>query len=221
MTDEPSLRSILAAHPVVPVVTLDDPEDASRLADALIAGGIGIVEITLRSEAGLVAIRNVKASHPGMIVSAGTVLDPDRMAQVVEAGADFVVSPGATPGLLDAAARRGTAYMPGVATASEAMVAAEAGFRVLKFFPAAAAGGPAFLKGIAGPLPHLAFCPTGGVSAANAADYLALSNVLSVGGSWIADRKAIAEGDWKGISARAAAAVMCSAPATTLSARSR
>ena len=205
--NEPSLLGVLIGQPIIPVVTIDDPDIAPQLADALLSGGIGIVEVTLRSEAGLAAIRRLKRRHPSMLVAAGTVLSARQMGLAAEAGADFAVSPGTTPALLEAAASLGFPYLPGVATASEAMLAAEAGFEVLKFFPAQAAGGVALLKGLAEPLPHLSFCPTGGVSQDNLADYLRLPNVVCVGGTWIATRQALREADWDGISARAASAV--------------
>jgi 2-dehydro-3-deoxyphosphogluconate aldolase/(4S)-4-hydroxy-2-oxoglutarate aldolase len=204
MSTPSPLLQLLGIHPVIPVVTIEDPETAPHLADALLSGGIGIVEVTLRSETGLAAIRRLKHSHPSMIVAAGTVLTLRQISDAAEAGADFAVSPGTTPALMQAAATISFKYLPGVATASEAMLAAAAGFDVLKFFPAQAAGGVAMLKGFADPLPHLNFCPTGGVSDANLAEYLALSNVVCAGGTWIATRQALREGDWKGISARAA-----------------
>ena len=202
-----SLLERLQHNPVIPVVTIDDPAIAPRLADALLAGGIGIVEVTLRSEAGLAAIRRVKQSHPAMVVAAGTVLSARQMADAAEASADFAVSPGATPALFKAALSMQFPYLPGVATATEAMQASVAGFDVLKFFPAQAAGGIAMLKGLADPLPHLRFCPTGGVSAANLADWLRTPNVVCAGGTWIATRQALAEADWDGITTRAAAAL--------------
>jgi 2-dehydro-3-deoxyphosphogluconate aldolase / (4S)-4-hydroxy-2-oxoglutarate aldolase len=197
----------LRHHPVIPVVTIDDPAIAPRLADALLAGGIDIVEVTLRSEAGLAAIRRLKQSHPAMVVAAGTVRSAWQMADAAEASADFAVSPGATPALFEAAVSMQFPYLPGVATATEAMAAAEAGFNVLKFFPAQAAGGVAMLKGLADPLPHLRFCPTGGVSLANLADWLGLPNVVCAGGTWIAPRQALGAADWDGITTRAAAAL--------------
>jgi 2-dehydro-3-deoxyphosphogluconate aldolase / (4S)-4-hydroxy-2-oxoglutarate aldolase len=202
-----SLLDRLRNHPVIPVVTIDDPAIAPRLADALLAGGIGIVEVTLRSEAGLAAIRRLKQSHPALVVAAGTVLSARQMADAAEAGADFAVSPGATPALFEAALSMEFPYLPGVATATEAMRAAEAGFDVLKFFPAQAAGGVPMLKGLADPLPQLGFCPTGGVSLANLADWLRLPNVICAGGTWIATRQALNESDWHGITTRAAAAL--------------
>ena len=202
-----SLLELLKQHPVIPVVTIDDPTLAPRLADALLAGGIGIVEVTLRSDAGLAAIRRLKQSHPAMVVAAGTVLSARQMAEAAEAGADFAVSPGATPALFEAALSMPFPYLPGVATATEAMGAAEAGFDVLKFFPAQAAGGIAMLKGLADPLPHLSFCPTGGVSAANLAEWLGAPNVVCAGGTWIAARQALERADWEGITTRAAAAL--------------
>jgi len=202
-----SLLERLKRHPVIPVVTIDDPAIAPRLADALLAGGIGIVEVTLRSDAGLAAIRRLKHSHPAMVVAAGTVLSARQMADALEAGADFAVSPGATPALFEAAMSLQFSYLPGVATATEAMRAAEAGFEVLKFFPAEAGGGIAMLKGLADPLPRLRFCPTGGVSAANLAEWLGAPNVVCAGGTWIASRQALGDADWHGITTRAAAAL--------------
>ena len=202
-----SLLERLQHHPIIPVVTIDDPAIAPRLADALLAGGIGIVEVTLRSEAGLTAIRRLKESHPAMMVAAGTVLGARQMADAAEAGADFAVSPGATPALFEAATSMRMPYLPGVATASEAMKAAEVGFDVLKFFPAQAAGGIGLLKGLADPLPQLHFCPTGGVSLANLADWLRAPNVVCAGGTWIATRQALGQADWDGITTRAAAAI--------------
>lgn len=202
-----SLLERLKRHPVIPVVTIDDPEVAPELADALLAGGIGIVEVTLRSEAGLAAIRRLKRTHPSVVVAAGTVLSARQMGDAADAGADLAVSPGATPALFEAAVSMQMPYLPGVATATEAMTAAEAGFDVLKFFPAQAAGGVAMLKGLADPLPHLSFCPTGGVSVANLADWLGLPNVVCAGGTWIATRQALGEADWDGITSRAAAAL--------------
>ena len=201
------LLSLLRRHPVIPVVTIEAAEMAPRLAEALLAGGIGIVEVTLRSDAGLAAVRHLKQSHASLVVAAGTVLSVQQLESAARAGADFAVSPGTTAALLTAAQTMAHPYLPGVATAGEAMVAAEAKFDVLKFFPAQAAGGIAMLKAWAEPLPHLSFCPTGGVSAANLADYLALGNVVCAGGSWIATRQALKDGDWAGISARAAAAL--------------
>ena len=202
-----SLLERLKRHPVIPVVTIDDPAIAPRLADALLAGGIGIAEVTLRSDAGLAAIRRLKQSHPAMVVAAGTVLSARQMADAAEAGADFAVSPGATRALFEAAKSMQFPYLPGVATATEAMRAAEAGFDVLKFFPAQAAGGIAMLKGLADPLPRLRFCPTGGVSPANLADWLGAPNVVCAGGTWIATRQALRDADWDGITRRAAAAL--------------
>lgn len=213
------LLELLKGHPVIPVVTIDDPEIAPHLAEALLSGGIGIVEVTLRSEAGLTAIRRLKHSHPSIVVAAGTVLTVQQMSSVADAGADLAVSPGTTPMLLKAAASMQIPYLPGVATASEAMLAAEAGFDVLKFFPAQLAGGVAILKGFADPLPHISFCPTGGVSDANLADYLSLPNVVCAGGTWIATRQALREADWEGISVRAASALAMARRATRASAR--
>lgn len=197
------------APPAIPVVVIEDAAAAPGLARALLAGGVAAIEITLRSAAAIDAISAVAAEVPDMAVGAGTVLSPEDAEACAAAGATFLVSPGATPRLLDAAEATGLPFLPGVATASEAMALRERGYRRLKFFPADAAGGAKALKGLAGPLPDLEFCPTGGVGAANAADYLALPNVFAVGGSWLAPADAIRAGEWPAIEtlARAAAAL--------------
>lgn len=196
-----NVSDIATAAPVIPVLTVTRFEDAAPLAAALVAGGLPVIEVTLRSPAALDAIRAMRAAAPDAIVGAGTLRTPSDVAAARAAGAVFGVSPGATPALLDAVGD--WPFLPGCATASEAMVLAERGFSLLKFFPAGPAGGPAFLKALAAPLPDIRFCPTGGVSAANAADYLALENVPVVGGSWVAPGGAISEGDWGTITALA------------------
>lgn len=187
---------LLDLSPVMPVVVLDDADTAPDVARALLAGGIGAIELTLRTPAALEAIEKVAAQVPDIVVGAGTVTTPDQARQAAEAGAAFLVTPGTTDSLLDAVTATGLPFLPGAATVSEAMRLAERGLDTLKFFPAEASGGPAALKAFAGPLPHLRFCPTGGVSVANAADYLALSTVGCVGGSWLTPKDAVAARDF-------------------------
>jgi len=190
------LLSILSAAPVVPVLTIEDRAIAVPLAKALVAGGLSALEVTLRTEAGLDCIRAIAAEVEGANVGAGTVLDREQLDKAVASGAKFLVSPGATSGLVAAAMECPVPLLPGVATAGEAMTLAESGFSVVKFFPAEPAGGISYLKALAGPLPALRFCPTGGIGPKNAAAYLALANVICVGGSWVAPADAVAAGDW-------------------------
>jgi 2-dehydro-3-deoxyphosphogluconate aldolase/(4S)-4-hydroxy-2-oxoglutarate aldolase len=197
------------AAPVIPVIVLDDARHAVPLARACLAGGVELLEVTLRTPAGLEAIRRIAAEVPQAVVGAGTVTTPAEVARVAAAGARFAVSPGFDAALAAAARDHGLPLMPGVMTPGEAMAAMAAGLSLLKFFPAAAAGGTAMLKALAGPFPSLRFCPTGGVDARNAAEYLALPNVVAVGGSWITPASAIAREDWAAVStlARAAASL--------------
>ncbi len=181
---------------VVPVVVIADPAHAVSMAEALLAGGIDVIEITLRSDAALAAIEAVARALPAMQVGAGTVTRAAEVAQVVGAGARFALSPGATPALLAAVIEAGLPFVPGVATAGEAMAARDAGFTLLKCFPAAQLGGISVLKAWAGPLPDLRFCPTGGVSTTDLAAYLSLPNVAMVGGSWLTPAAAVEAGDW-------------------------
>lgn len=195
-----TLRRILEAAPVVPVLTTEDRKMAVPLAKALVAGGLTALEVTLRTRAGPDCIRAIAAEVEGADVGAGTVLDRRQLDEAVSCGARFLVSPGATPDLVEAARDCPVPFLPGVATAGEAMTLAAAGFSMLKFFPAEPAGGIAYLKALASPLPDLRFCPTGGIGPANATGYLALDNVICVGGSWVAPADAIAAGDWPRIS---------------------
>lgn len=194
--------------PVIPVLVIEDATHAAPLAEALIAGGLPVLEVTLRTPAALDAIAAMSAV-PGGIVGAGTVLTPDDVRAAQDAGAQFAVSPGATDRLLDACEAAGLPILPGAATASEAMRLLERGYGVQKFFPASAIGGAPALKALGGPLPQVRFCPTGGIDTANAADYLALDNVLCVGGSWVAPRQLVQKGEWAAITglARQAAAL--------------
>lgn len=200
------LESILQLAPVVPVVVIRDLAHAVPLARALVAGGTPAIEVTLRTPVALDAIRAIAAEVEGAQVGAGTVLTPRDLAAVARAGASFAVSPGATSSLLDAAAYGGVPLLPGAATASEVMTLLERGYILQKCFPAAAIGGAALLKSWAGPLPGARFCPTGGITEANARDYLALPNVICVGGSWLTPPAAVSAGDWNAIEALARAA---------------
>ena len=208
MIDSIALLAVLTRAPVVPVLIIDRLEDAVPLGTALVNGGLPALEVTMRTPVALEAIRAMSAI-PGAIVGAGTVLDAEQARAAVAAGARFLVSPGSTTELIDAAIALGVPILPGVATASEAMVARDKGLRVLKFFPAGPAGGPNYLKALASPLQEIQFCPTGGVSLDNAGDYLKLANVVCVGGSWVAPGDAVKAGDWARIErlAREAAAL--------------
>ncbi|MFA7666796.1 MAG: bifunctional 4-hydroxy-2-oxoglutarate aldolase/2-dehydro-3-deoxy-phosphogluconate aldolase [Burkholderiaceae bacterium] len=197
--------------PVIPVLTVEDAGSAVPLARALLAGGIRVLELTLRTPAALEAIRRIAAEVPEAMIGAGTVTRPAEMRAVREAGARFAFSPGWAQGLSDAARDEGLEFIPGVMTPSEVMAAANAGHRALKLFPAAVAGGIPMLTALAGPFTGVRFCPTGGVGPANLADYLALPNVFAVGGSWLAPADAVAAGDWARITALAAQAAAATA----------
>jgi len=188
--------SVLELAPVVPVVVVDEVSDAVPLARALVAGGLPAIEVTLRTPVALDAIRAIADGVPDAVVGAGTVISPEQVAQSVAAGARFLVSPGWTDVLLDAMKASGVPFLPGVSTTSEVVALLERGVSDMKFFPAQAAGGTAYLKSLAGPLPQARFCPTGGIGPAVAPEYLALPNVLCVGGSWMLPADAIAAGDW-------------------------
>ena len=197
------LADLFRAAKIIPVITIARVADAVPLARALVAGGLRCLEITLRTPAAAEAAKAIAADVPEAIVGVGTVLTPRDLALAQESGAQYALSPGATPDLLDAAAVSDLPFVPGVATASELMAALARGLDVVKFFPAVPAGGTAALRALAGPFPHVRFCPTGGVSEANAAEWLALSNVLAVGGSWLSPLPEIARGDWSAITDRA------------------
>ena len=191
------IKDIMDAASVIPVLEVADIEKAAPLAHALAAGGLRVVELTLRTDCALDALKVMQDAAPELIVGMGTVRTVEDV--VKSAYAAFLVSPGATPEMLHAMKEEGVAALPGVATASEAMIAHDAGFRALKFFPAEAAGGINYLKSLAGPLPDITFCPTGGISAETAPIYLKLKNVACVGGSWVATKDQIANGDWADI----------------------
>lgn len=198
-------RELCMMAPVIPVIVVDDVAHAVPLATALVAGGLPVLEVTLRTEAALDVIREM-AGVKGGIVGAGTLLTPKDVENAKAAGALFGVSPGATDLILDACEANELPLLPGVATASEAMRLLERGYTVQKFFPAEANGGAPALKAIGAPIPQVSFCPTGGVSLKNVNDYLSLSNTLCVGGSWVAPKDKMIAGDWDGITALAAEA---------------
>ncbi|AXE77644.1 bifunctional 4-hydroxy-2-oxoglutarate aldolase/2-dehydro-3-deoxy-phosphogluconate aldolase [Streptomyces atratus] len=188
--------SVLDLAPVVPVVVLEDAADAVPLARALVAGGLPAIEVTLRTVAALDAIKGITAEVPDAVVGAGTVISVQNVSDTVGAGARFLVSPGWTDTLLDAMKASGVPFLPGVSTTSEVVALLERGVTEMKFFPAEAAGGTAYLKALSSPLPQARFCPTGGISLASAPSYLALPNVGCVGGSWMVPADAVAAKDW-------------------------
>ncbi|MDF3143892.1 MULTISPECIES: bifunctional 4-hydroxy-2-oxoglutarate aldolase/2-dehydro-3-deoxy-phosphogluconate aldolase [unclassified Streptomyces] len=197
------MTSVLDLAPVVPVVVVDDPSDAVPLARALVAGGLPAIEVTLRTPAALEAIRAIADAVPDAVVGAGTLITPEQVTEAVTAGARFLVSPGWTDVLLDAMRGSGVPYLPGVSTTSEVVALLERGVREMKFFPAEAAGGTAYLRSLYGPLPQARFCPTGGIGPASAPGYLALPNVGCVGASWMLPADAVAARDWGRVEALA------------------
>jgi 2-dehydro-3-deoxyphosphogluconate aldolase/(4S)-4-hydroxy-2-oxoglutarate aldolase len=203
-----NLLEIMRVARVIPVIAIDNPEHAVPLAKALVAGGIRVLEVTLRTAHGLEAIRAMSTVE-GAIVGVGTLTQPEEFAAARDAGAVFGVSPGLTPALIEAARKSGLPLLPGVMTPSEVLAAREAGFRQLKLFPAVPAGGVGMLNAIAGPIPDVTFCPTGGISIETAPQFLACKNVACVGGSWLTPKDAIQAGDWARITelAKAAAAL--------------
>lgn len=197
-----TLKALMRRARIVPVLTIAERAEAVPLASALCAGGLNVIEVTLRTPVAFDAAREIAAELPDVVVGLGTLLSPRDVDDALRIGARFAVSPGTTPALLRAAAATGLPLIPGVATVSEAMQAREAGFELLKLFPAEAVGGIGLLKSLAAPLPDLAFCPTGGIDERNAASYLALRNVVAVGGSWLAPAADVAAGNWAGITER-------------------
>ncbi|WP_270727626.1 bifunctional 4-hydroxy-2-oxoglutarate aldolase/2-dehydro-3-deoxy-phosphogluconate aldolase [Shimia sp. Alg240-R146] len=200
-------RKICEAAPIVPVLVVHDVAHAKPLAEALVAGGLPALEVTLRTPAALDVIAAMAEVKGGM-VGAGTLLTPDDVKAAKDAGATFGVSPGATDTLLDACEAEGLPLLPGAASASEAMALLERGYDMLKFFPAEAAGGAKFLGSLASPLPQISFCPTGGVNPQNATDYLSLPNIICAGGSWVAPSALVRDGKWDEIEALARAAAV-------------
>jgi 2-dehydro-3-deoxyphosphogluconate aldolase/(4S)-4-hydroxy-2-oxoglutarate aldolase len=206
--------SLLDLAPVVPVVVVQDAADAVPLARALVAGGLPAIEVTLRTPVALDAIRAIAGEVPDAVVGAGTVITPEQVNESVAAGARFLVSPGWTDVLLEAMRGSGVPFLPGVSTTSEVVALLERGVTEMKFFPAQAAGGTAYLKSLAGPLPQARFCPTGGIGLASAPEYLALPNVGCVGGTWMLPEDAVAARDWGRIESLAREAAALSAGAT-------
>lgn len=202
-----SPAEIFAAGPVVPVLVIHEVEHAIPLAKALIAGGIKVLEVTLRTPAALAVIKTIAENVPEAIIGAGTVTNAQQLKEVTEAGAKFAISPGMTADLLAAGASGGIPLIPGISSISDLMKAKDAGYTHLKFFPAEASGGVKALKSIGGPFPEITFCPTGGIGPANFTEYLSLSNVQCVGGSWLAPDDAIRNGDWNKITDLAKAAI--------------
>jgi 2-dehydro-3-deoxyphosphogluconate aldolase/(4S)-4-hydroxy-2-oxoglutarate aldolase len=201
-----NVLDIMRLSPVIPVIVIEDPAHAVPLAKALVAGGIRVLEITLRTEYGLAAVRAIAEEVPEAIVGVGTLTLPREFTAARDAGAVFGVSPGLTGTLIAAARSSGLPLLPGVMTPTEVMHAHEAGFRQMKLFPAVPAGGIGMLNGISGPLGDVMFCPTGGISQENAPQFLALKNVVCVGGSWLTPKDALQDGDWARITALAVAA---------------
>jgi 2-dehydro-3-deoxyphosphogluconate aldolase/(4S)-4-hydroxy-2-oxoglutarate aldolase len=197
------MRDILRRAPVIPVLTIGDATLAAPLARALVAGGLTVLEVTLRTPAALASIRAIRDAVPEAVVGAGTVLNPSQFEQAAQAGSQFVVSPGFTPSLAAAARHHGVPLLPGAVTPTEVLAALDAGMDTLKFFPAQQAGGTAMLKAFAAPMPGVGFCPTGGITLANAREYLSLPNVLCVGMSSIVSANDLAAGNWAAITAAA------------------
>ncbi|TWG92734.1 2-keto-3-deoxy-phosphogluconate aldolase [Luteimonas sp. J16] len=206
-------EQILVSAGILPVITVDSVEQGQRIADALLEGGLTALELTLRTPAALATLEALKKALPDIVIGAGTVLDEAQIRQSVDAGADFLVTPGTPPALAEALARAPIPAVPGGATPTEFMSLLARGFRCCKLFPASAVGGLAMLKGLAGPLGQLKLCPTGGISESNAAEFLAQPNVLCIGGSWMVPKEWLAAGDWARVreSAARAAAIVAAA----------
>lgn len=201
-----SFAALLGATRVVPVITIKDAETAVPLAEALVAGGLQVLEVTLRTDAGLESISRIAAEVPGAVVGAGTVTTPQQLLDARNAGAQFIVSPGCTDALARAAADAGILFLPGAVTASEVLALLEHGISLMKFFPAESSGGVAALKALGAPFPQVSFCPTGGIDLERAPSYLALPNVACIGGSWMVPPDLIERGEWAAITALAAVA---------------
>lgn len=209
----PTSESLIFSHGqrILPVLTIERSEDALPLVSALAEAGLTTVEITLRTPVALGAISSISRKLPDVRVGAGSVLDASTFISAVEAGADFLVSPGATEVLYETAGREEVSWIPGVATASEVMRGLDAGIRLFKLFPASSLGGPSALSALGGPLSQARFCPTGGINAESANDYLRLANVVAVGGSWMVPNRAVIERDWRSVFHAARAAVEATA----------
>jgi 2-dehydro-3-deoxyphosphogluconate aldolase / (4S)-4-hydroxy-2-oxoglutarate aldolase len=207
------LATLFRQGAVIPVLTIERVEDAVPLAKALVAGGVRVLEVTLRTPVAIKAAKAIMAQVPEAIVGIGTILNADDLARSEDVGAQFGISPGATPELLKAAAASGLPFAPGIATASELMQALARGFDLVKFFPAEQSGGIKALRALAGPFPDARFCPTGGIGEANAAAWLAEPNVVAVGGSWLCPPADIRSGNWAGITAMCERAMKSLKPA--------
>jgi 2-dehydro-3-deoxyphosphogluconate aldolase / (4S)-4-hydroxy-2-oxoglutarate aldolase len=202
-----TIKEIMNSSPIVPVMVINNVEHAVPLAKALVKGGITVLEITLRTEAALESITRIKAEVPDAIVGAGTIINIETLNKAIEAGAEFIVSPGTTDTMIDAALATGVPLLPGVANPSEAMRLLEKGITEMKFFPAEAAGGIPMLKSIGAPIPQITFCPTGGVSQKNVKDYYDLPNVACVGGSWMCAASLVDAENWDEITRLSAEAI--------------
>jgi 2-dehydro-3-deoxyphosphogluconate aldolase / (4S)-4-hydroxy-2-oxoglutarate aldolase len=198
-----NISEVMRAGPVIPVIVIEHLAQAVPLARALVAGGVHVLEVTLRTPVALAAVRAIADEVPEAIVGVGTLTRPEDMSKALEAGARFGVSPGLTPVLIEAARDSGLPLLPGVMTPSDIIAAGLAGFRELKLFPAQQAGGVGMLKALAGPFPDVTFCPTGGITAETAPEFLALPNVACVGGSWLTPQAALAAADWEAVTALA------------------
>lgn len=198
-TDLTDIGAVLSLSPVIPVATIQRPADAVPLAEALLEGGVAVIEVTLRSEAALAAIEAIRKACPDMCVGAGTLWTAEQAMRAASAGAEFAVSPGIADAVQDVAASLRLPYLPGAQTASEMAHLVRRGVRAAKFFPAGSAGGPAAVAALAAVFPELRFCPTGGISEATASDYLKLTCVPCVGGSWLATSALLAAQDWAAI----------------------
>lgn len=201
-----NIRDVMTKAPVIPVIVIEDIKQAVPLAKALVKGGLPVLEVTLRTEAGLESIRAIADQVPDAVIGVGTLTRPEEIRQSLNAGARFGVSPGLTLALASEAQESGLPLLPGVMTPSEVMAARNAGYSALKLFPAQQAGGMGMLKALAGPFPDVVFCPTGGITPETFRDFLALDNVLCVGGSWVIPKDAVASGDWDKITRLAAQA---------------
>lgn len=202
-----NIHEIMKLSPIVPVMVIKNADHAVPLAKALVKGGLKVLEITLRTDAALESIRRIKAEVPDAIVGAGTVINIETLDAALDAGAEFIVSPGTTDTLVDAALAKNVAFLPGIANPSEAMRLLEKGITAMKFFPAEAAGGVPMLKSIGAPIPQISFCPTGGVSQKNVNDYYKLKNVACVGGSWMCAASLVEAENWDEITRLSAEAV--------------
>ena len=213
---EPVAASVLDLVPVVPVVVVEELAHAVPLARALADGGVPVIELTLRTDVALEAVRAIAAAVPEMVVGAGTILSPSQADEARDAGARFLVSPGATPRLLSGMADTGLPFLAGTSTVSEVLAVLETGVREMKFFPAEASGGAAYLRSVGGPVPQARFCPTGGITPESAPRYLALPNVGCVGGTWLTPPDVVRAHDWAEVTRRAAATLDLGRPTPTI-----